>query len=345
MTLREPDTTQSTVPQPAVSVVLPTLNERAFISDCLRTLRAQDYPNIAEIVVVDGGSEDGTRELVEAAGGLVRLVDNPRVTAASAMNIGIDAARSSIIVRADAHTIYAPDYISKAIEALEQTGAKVVGGGMRAVGVTAFGRAVAAVTSSPVGIGPGKFHYAEEPQEVETVYLGVYDKSTVTDVGGYDEDNLQWAAEDQELNFRIRRAGGTIYLDPRIQSQYFPRQTVKALRRQYHNYGICKASTLVKHHTLPYWRPLAPAAMVAGTAGWVALSLVTRPAAALVPFVGYSAAAGAAAKKIAREPGVDVGRTILALALCHWGYGLGFWRGISWYLRGKPFENRPSGHR
>ncbi len=330
---------------PNLSVVLPTLNERAFISDCLRSLRAQDYPNVLEVIVVDGGSTDGTRELVSEVGGKVRLVDNPRVTAASAMNIGISAARADTIVRADAHTIYATDYISKAMSALTSSGAAVVGGGMRAVGVTAFGRAVAAVTSSPFGIGPGKFHYADTPQEVETVYLGVYAKSTVTDVGGYDEDNLQWAAEDQELNFRIRQAGGTILLDPSIRSWYYPRQTVKALRRQYHNYGICKASTLVKHGTLPYWRPLAPAVMVAASGVWIIASLFTRPLAAVVPVATYVAGATTASAKIAKEPGVEVSRTLLALTLCHWGYGIGFWRGIGWFLRGKPYQNRPSGHR
>ena len=85
-------------------------------------------------------------------------------------------------------------------------------------------------------------------------------------MGGYDEEGIQWAAEDQELNFRVRRAGGRIWLDPTIRSQYFPRSTPTALWRQYRNYGVCKASTLDKHRTLPYWRPLVPAFMVAGSA-------------------------------------------------------------------------------
>ncbi len=214
--------------------------------------------------MVDGGSTDGTREIVAGVGDPVRLVDNPRVTAAAAMNVGLAAARNHLIVRADAHTLYADDYVARSVAARRQSGADWVGGPMRAVGTTNFGRAVAAVTSSPFGVGPGRFHYATEATDVETVYLGVFDRRIVEEVGGYDETDLQWAAEDQELAYRLRRAGRRIRVDPSIRSWYFPRQTPEALWRQYVNYGMCKASTLAKHRTLPYWRPLAPAIMVAG---------------------------------------------------------------------------------
>jgi GT2 family glycosyltransferase len=217
---------------------------------------------------------------------------------------------------------------------------------MRPVGTTSFGRAVAAVTSSPIGMGPGKFHYADEPQEVDTVYLGAFRREVVQAVGGYDEVELQWAAEDQELNFRIRQAGGSIQLDPSITSWYFPRETPRALWRQYANYGVCKASTLKKHRTLPTWRPLAPAGMVAATAAWVVLCVLgRRPRWAPLPLIAYGAAAGAAALRFGRDPGVAPHRAFAVLAICHWGYGLGFWRGVWWILRGKPFQNRPSGHR
>ena len=96
---------------------------------------------------------------------------------------------------------------------------------MRPVGTTAFGRAVAAVTSSPLGVGPGRFHYAEEAQDVETVYLGTYRRTALHEVGGCDETALQWAAEDQELNFRLRLTGGRIRLDPSIRSCVLPPQT------------------------------------------------------------------------------------------------------------------------
>ncbi len=329
-----------------VSVILPTLDERGYITDCLDSLMAQDYPAIDEILVVDGGSTDGTRDLVGRRDPAVRLVDNPGVTAASAMNIGLAEARNEVIVRADAHTLYAPDYVSRCVEVLERSGADVVGGPMRPVGTTAFGRAVAAVTSSPAGIGPGRFHYAEEAQDVDTVYLGAYQRQVVTEAGGYDAKGIQWAAEDQELNFRLRRDGRRIRLDPAIRSAYFPRQAPGPLWRQYWNYGMCKASTLAKHRTLPSWRPLAPAAMVAGTVVAVATgAAMRRPGVAAAPAVAYGLGAGVIALRLGAEPGVAPHRALAALSLCHWGYGLGFWAGVGRIVTRRPFDHHPRGRR
>lgn len=325
-----------------VSIVLPTLNERAYIRDCLDSLCGQDYSSITEILVVDGGSTDGTRDLVERYGGPVRLVDNPRVTAAAAMNVGLAAAVCDLVVRADAHTLYAPDYVSRSVQALSSSGADWVGGPMRPVGTSVFGRAVAAVTSSPFGVGPGRFHYAAEAQDVETVYLGTFDRGIVHEVGGYDEDELQWAAEDQELNFRLRRAGRRIRLDPSILSWYFPRQTPEGLWRQYFNYGVCKASTLKKHRVLPYWRPLAPALMVGGSAALAVVGVSSRRTRyVVVPALVYGSAVGAVAMRLGREPGVAPHRAAAALVICQWSYGLGFWAGLWRIVRGQPFDTRP----
>lgn len=335
-------TTVTSTTLPPVSVVLPTLNERGYVTDCLSSLLAQDYPSIDEILVVDGGSTDGTRDLAEAFGIPVRVVDNPRVTAAAAMNVGLAEAANDLLVRVDAHSIYATDYVRRSVEALETSGADVIGGPMRPVGRTAFGRAVAAVTTSPVGIGNGRFHYAEDAQDIETVYLGTYRRSALEAVDGWDETELQWAAEDQELHYRLRLAGRRIRLDPAIRSSYFPRQSAQALWRQYENYGVCKASTLKKHRTLPYWRPLAPAALVAGTAGAAVLGGMTRkPTLALAPVAAWAALAGVAAAKMGRDPGVAPHRAFGALAICHWGYGVGFWRGMGRIVRGRPFDTRP----
>ena len=259
-----------------------------------------------------------------------RVVDNPRVTAAAAMNIGIQLATTDIIVRADAHTLYDRDYVSSCVAALLGTGAVMVGGPMRPVGMSPFGRAVAAVTSSPFGVGPGRFHYSETLEDVDTVYLGAFHRRTVIDAGGYDEVNLQWAAEDQELNFRLRRRGGRIVLDPAIRSQYFPRQTAAALLRQYHNYGMCKASTFAKHRALPHWRPIIPGAMVGLSVSWIVARLARRRLwSALLPIALYAGGAAAIGIRLSRQRGVTPHRAATALAICHWGYGAGLWRGVS----------------
>jgi cellulose synthase/poly-beta-1,6-N-acetylglucosamine synthase-like glycosyltransferase len=294
-----------------------------------------------EVLVVDGGSIDGTREIVAAVGAPVRLVENPRVTAAAALNIGLGEAKGEVIVRADAHTLYEPDYVRRCVDVLEETGAANVGGAMRPVGTTRFGRAVAAVTSSPLGVGPGKFHYAHDRTEVDTVYLGCWRRETLEALRGWDEDHLQWGAEDHELNLRLRAAGGVIVLDPSVRSWYFPRETPRSLWRQYRNYGLGKASTLSKHRTLPTWRPLAPAALVAATA----LLGVRRPRAAGAVAAAHLGLAGALAQRLARDPGVGVRRTVAAVEICHWGYGVGFWQGIARIVSGRPFDSRPRGHR
>jgi glycosyltransferase involved in cell wall biosynthesis len=329
-----------------VTIILPTLNERGHIRDCLDSLKNQDYANIVEILVVDGGSQDGTQEIVLAEGGNVRLINNPRMTAAAAMNIGIQECSTSIFIRMDAHTLYANDYVSRSVSTFEESDATVVGGPMRPVGTNPFGCAVSAVTTSPLGVGPGRFHYSEVLEEVETVYLGIFDRDFVIKVGGYDEKNLQWAAEDQELNYRIRKARGKILLDPRITSTYFPRNNPRTLARQYHNYGMCKASTLAKHKMLPYWRPMAPAIMVMSTLVWIiaALSFGQAPIAAL-PLGIYAIAASAIGLQMGKKQKCKPHLVAYALSICHWCYGFGFWRGIFRIVTFRKFDTRPKGGR
>jgi hypothetical protein len=228
------------------------------------------------------------------------------------------------------------------VEVLAETGADNVGGGMVPVGTTCFGRAVAAVTSSPFGVGPGRFHYASERADVDTVYLGCWWRTTLVDLGGYDERTLQWAAEDQELNYRLRQRGGRIVLDPSIRSWYFPRETALALARQYSNYGMAKASTLAKHRSLPTWRPLAPAGLVAATViGFVAARGWRRLA---IP-LAHLLAVAIVGLRIGRQPGVAPHRAAAALAICLWSYGFGFWAGVGRIIRGGEFDTRPKGHR
>jgi GT2 family glycosyltransferase len=340
--LSEPEAVPLPATAPTVSLILPTLNERAHLRDCLDSLAAQDYPYLIEIIVSDGGSRDGTRELAARYGHPVRLVDNPRMSAAAGLNVAWRAARAEIIVRADAHALYAPDYVRRCVDVLTETGADNVGGAMRAVGTTVFGRAVAAVTSTPFGVGPGRFHYSNEREEVDTVYLGSYRRATLERLGGWDENGLQWAAEDHELNFRLTRAGGRILLDPMIRSIYFPRETWRGLARQYLNYGTGKVSTLAKHGALPTWRPLAPAAMVAGcAASLLGGALARRPAVAIGPIAIYALAAAGATTSMARAPGVSAPHAFAAMTTCHWAYGLGFWRGVGRLVTRRGFDARP----
>lgn len=327
---------------PSVTIILPTHTERRFIRDCLGSIQRQDYPNLVEVLVVDGGSIDGTRPIVGSMGRPFRLVDNPGATAANAMNIGLAEAQGDIIVRMDAHAVYARDYVRRCVEVLIETGAQNVGGRMRPIGRSAFGRAVAAVTSTPLAMGPGRFHYSQERSEVDTVFLGCWRRSTLERLGGFDTTNLQWAAEDHELNLRLRQMGGVVVLDPSIQSTYFPRESLSGLAKQYHNYGIAKVSTLKKHGQLPSFRSLPPAALVAAAIGGVVLG--RGPVRLIVP-IGHAFASLAIARRTAKETDADTARCFVAIEAMHWCFGAGFWRGIGRVLLGRPFVTNPSGHR
>lgn len=324
---------------PSVSVVVPALDEEAHIGACLDSLVAQDYPGIRQILVVDGGSRDATTAVAGRYGDPVSVLPNPRRTAAAAMNIGVGAASGDIVCRADAHTTYAQDYVRRCVEVLTETGADNVGGPMRPVGSTPFGRAVAAATSSPLGVGPGRFHYATERQQVDTVYLGCWRRQTLLRLGGFDEQGLQWAAEDHELNLRLRRGGGTIMLDPTIRSWYETRATPRALFRQYRNYGVGKVSTFAKHGTLPSWRPLAPLALLVGTLTALLVGR-TLPRRLAVPVL-HAAVCAAGARRIAPRHDADPFRTFAAVEICHWAYALGLADGLGRLLTGRRFESRP----
>jgi hypothetical protein len=258
------------------------------------------------------------------------------------MNAGIGESKGEIIVRADAHTLYAHDYVRTCVDGLRQAAADNVGGCMNPVGTTSFGRAVAAVTTSRFGIGPGRFHYATARQEADTVYLGCWWRETLESLGGFDTTELQWGAEDHELNFRLRRAGRRVLLDPAIRSWYFPRETPGALARQYYNYGVGKASTLAKHRSLPSWRPLAPAVLVGAS---ITLATCARGRARVAVPVAHAIACAWAAARAGRDPGVAPHRAFAAVEVCHWAYGSGFWAGVGRALTGRPYSVRPQGHR
>ena len=204
---------------PRVSVILPVRNEADHLGVCLDAILAQDCPaEELEVLVVDGASEDGTREVVRHYARndpRVRLASNPQQIVPTAMNAGIRAARGEIIVRVDGHTTIAADYVRLGVEALHRTGAMNVGGPMTAVGGGWFGDAVAAATSSRFGVG-SYFHFGTSEREVDTVYLGMWRRSVFEQVGLFDEELVR--NQDDELNYRIRKAGGSVVLIPAMRS-------------------------------------------------------------------------------------------------------------------------------
>ena len=297
------------------------LNEEALIDACLSSLEAQDYDGGVEFVVADGGSTDGTRGRLDRWAGRIdlKVVENPKRVQSHGLNLAAGAAKGEVLVRADAHTTYDPDYVRTSIEALMDTGAVAVGGPMRAVGSTPFGRAVARASRTPLAVGPAAFHHAEESQAADTVYLGAFRRSDFLEAAGM-RHLPSGVAEDADLYFRWRRAGREVILDPAIRSTYHPRQTPRALWRQFWRYGFGKADMLYVNGRWPSWRPVAPLLLVLGLLAGV----ITGLAWAWWPSWGLLAIwLGALGVVIRGRPLV-----LAAAVVMHVSYGLGLVAGL-----------------
>lgn len=263
---------------PDVSVIMTVLNEAAHLRAAVDHVRRQDYPGEIEIVIALGPSTDGTETIaadLAATDPRIRTVLNPTGRTPNGLNAALRASKHDVVARVDGHALLPPDYLRIAVETLRATGADTVGGIMWAEGDTAFERAVARAMTSPFGVGNARFHTGGREGPADTVYLGVFRRSALDRVGGYDEVFLR--AQDWEMNYRIRRSGGLVWFQPRIRVSYRPRGSVRALARQYFHYGRWRRVVMRQHPGTANLRYLAPpltvagagAGLVAGIVGWV----------------------------------------------------------------------------
>ena len=312
-----------------MSVVMPVRNEAATIAAAVESIAAQQVDGRLEIVVADGMSDDGTREtladLQRRFPGLV-VVDNPQGRTPSGLNRAIAASSGDVIVRCDAHAELPPGYVATAVELLDATGAGNVGGVQRAVGVAPVQRAIAAGMSTPLGVGDARFHRGGTAGPVDTVYLGVFRRSALSEVGGYDESLIR--NQDYELNHRLRTNGHTVYFDPTLEVVYRPRATLGALASQYFQYGRWKRVMLSRNPASLRWRQLVPPVfMVALVVSLVAL--VAGVGAGLVVPAVYSAAVLATAvfEAVLRRDLAVLG-LVVVLPVMHLAWGTGFLIGM-----------------
>ncbi len=320
---------------------MPCLNEARYIGACLRSVLAQDYPpDRLEILVADGGSSDGTRDVVEriaAEDPRVILVDNPGRWQAAGMNAAIRRARGDVIVRMDVHCEYASDYVRKCVEVLERTGADNVGGAQRARAETAFQRAVCAALDSPLGVGGASYRSAHNEGFVDTVFLGAFRRRVFEEVGLYDPGAV--TNEDAELNQRIHAAGGRVYLSREVVVHYYPRDSFQALAKQYFRYGRGRARTLLKHRKLLSPRPFIPAALVATGVALLATAHLQPFTPAF--FWAFAALTGFEAVRVGRKAGVAQVLTVWAIfPVLYVAHGAGVAAGFARYL-GNPDWGEP----
>ena len=246
-------------PHPSISVILPALNEEAHLEDAVHSILSQDYQGKIEVILAVGPSHDRTLEIAQSISrrdSRVVLVENPSGRTAAGLNLALNKSQSPVVVRVDGHAQIPNDYLRLIVEILNKTGAVNVGGVMAAVGTTPFERAVAGAMRSPLGVGASRFHTGGEAGVVDTVYLGAFRRDALVAIGGFDERFTR--AQDWELNFRLREKGGIVYFDPRLHVTYRPRSTVRALAKQYFEYGRWRRVVSRRHSGTINYRYLAP---------------------------------------------------------------------------------------
>jgi glycosyltransferase involved in cell wall biosynthesis len=308
-------------------------NEARFIRQSLEAVLAQNYPSdLIEVIVVDGMSEDGTRAILQSVTSKeprVRVIDNPKRIVSCGLNIGIKHAKGEIIIRMDAHTEYAADYVRQCVAMLRETGADNVGGPARTKAETYMERAVADAYHSPFSVGGARFHNEHYEGPVDTVTYGCWRRECFDRLGCFDEELVR--NQDDEHNLRIIRSGGRIWQSPRIKSWYHPRGSLIVLFRQYMQYGYWKVRVIQKHRLPASVRHLVPGSFVATLLALGMASPFYSPAAYVLAgllslYLGANllASVWTAAKSQLRFlpvlPAVFAGY--------HFGYGYGFLRGV-----------------
>ncbi len=323
---------------PFVSVVIPCRNEVDHIAACLRSVLTSQYPeDRIEVLVIDGMSDDGTREIIRdiaRSTATIRLLDNPKRITPTAMNIGVRAACGDVIVRMDAHTSYPPDYVSLLVEALQGSGADNAGGVAKTIAArdTPLSCAIATGLAHPFGVGNSHFRIGvDEPRWVDTVPFGCYRREVFDRIGLFDEALVR--NQDDEFNHRLIRSGGRILLVPGVESKYLARDSLKSLWLMYHQYGYFKPLVIRKLRTVLTARQLIPAAFVAGLVCATILAPFSDVMlAALVVIVAAYAAALFLSASTARTDWLSRLCLTFVFPTIHVAYGSGFLRGIVDFL-------------
>jgi succinoglycan biosynthesis protein ExoA len=328
-------------PLPRVSVVIPVRNEAAFIGRNLEAALAQDYPaDRLEVLVADGLSTDGTRDIVksiaervarEGSGARVVLVDNPQRIMPTGTNAAIRESTGDVIVLLGGHAEMPSDYLRTCVTTLIERRADAASGALDSIGTGVVGEAIAAAMSSPYGIGNSGFRTATdgEPFEVDTIPFGAYRRSVFERVGLFNPHMVRH--QDYEFNYRVRMSGGRMLLVPGCRARYHVRSSLGALWRQYWPNGVWKGRFLRRFPQSLKIRHLIPSlfalALVASAIG----AMIYRPlwvlfGAIIGAYIGFILVA---LIEFASRGQWRILPVLPAVMLClHLSYGLGVWVGL-----------------
>ncbi|MFC8731596.1 glycosyltransferase family 2 protein [Luteimicrobium sp. NPDC057192] len=339
---------------PHVVAVAVVRDEEPYLATAVEAVLDQTWAGPLDVVLAVGPSRDRTREIAEefaARDPRVHVVDNPTGSRSEGLNLAVERAAAmpgsddgDVVVRFDGHAVLPVGYVRHAVRVMGRTGADVVGGMMVPVGRTPFQRAVARAMAHPAGIGATSFHTGGEAGPAHTVYLGVFRRTALERVGGYDPTLVR--AEDWDLNRRIRADGGVVWFDPELQVVYRPRSTARDLARQFWRTGMWRREIVRRHPTTASPRYLAPPALVLGLVASLVLGLVGLVDALVPPaptaWLGLALFAPvsyllvvltASAHAGLRQPRAVKVRLPVVLVVMHVAWGVGFLRGVSRHAR------------
>ena len=319
---------------PFVSILIPIRNEAAYIDRCMAAVRSQVYArNQYEVLIADGMSNDGTRDKLKAHkinDSRVKVFDNPGKIVATGLNTLTQHARGEILIRVDGHCVIAPDYVSNCVRHIQSKGVDGVGGPMRSIGEDPISQAIALAMSAKFGVGDSAFRTESgQTKLADTVPFPAYTRAIIDKVGPYDEELVR--NQDDEYNYRIRKAGGKILLAANVRSTYYSRGSLKKLWKQYYQYGFYKVRVLQKHPAQMRPRQFVPLVfvisliiatvlMLAFSWGWLALGGILGVYMLANVVVSFTLAQRAGWQYLWRLP--------LAFTTLHLSYGLGFLVGL-----------------
>ena len=317
-----------------ISIILPVRNEANYIRAALDAVLTQTYPQEEiEILIADGMSTDGTREIIkdyQKDYPQIQLLDNPGKIVPTGMNIALRQARGEIIIRVDGHCVIGPDYISNCAKHLETDGVDGVGGPMESIGETQLAKAIALAMSTSFGVGNSAFRTTKgQTKLVDTISFPAYTREIIQKAGMYDEELVR--NQDDEYNYRIRELGGRLLLAGDVHSKYYGRGSFRKLSRQYFQYGYYKVRVLQKHPRQMSIRQFIPPVFVSGLVVSIILSLFTSWGwVSLLSITGVYSFVNLVASVISASTNGWTHLLLLPLtyAIIHISYGMGFLTGL-----------------
>jgi glycosyltransferase involved in cell wall biosynthesis len=325
---------------PTVSVIIPVRNEGRNIERCLRQIIHQTYDiSKLEVLIVDGNSNDDTLELIkkfsEAHPHLNMLVLNDlNCQRTTALNAGIKRANGEYIVRLDARSMISNDYIEQCIATIRQVGADNVGGVQKPVhspDINITQHAVGLAMSHPFGVGNAQFRTGSISGKVDSVYLGCFPKHIFQKIGYFD-DHAVIISEDSDFNYRIRKAGGSVYLNKDIIVHYLPRENMLDLARLYYRYGGARAGFMMKWKSYTGYRQLAPPlfifALFALPIASIAFSwCVGIWAIMIASYLSLNVLSSISISRTEKKCGLFQ-RLLIIFPILHFSWAIGFWSRI-----------------